>query len=364
MRISVSLISLHNCHEPPTPYTVVESAAPSLPSSKSTMNSHLQLASGRLFKAPAPAGRDRRRRMAMTDVTNVKLAGMLPPNIVRKMTASDDFENIIYAPTTKFQYQDCSPPWPHGGEEEQSFYQRRASHRRLPGMDWDDIISTTQAYPSRGIDNNDVRHPTPTRQFEQQSRPNTFCSQRTSRSSDFHSSHSAFHTHTQKYPSVSSNFKQLQSRDDHCSQNSQDVSQPPSFIVPPNISELIADLNTKAKILSLEEEDDYDDSSSLEYSSDDSMIEAAIYKSVAPTPLLMKQQQGKQPMGGTTMQDLICAVCLDFPDDPKHIASVSGCNHRFCFSCIEKWAKRGNNTCPLCKRAFHLIASGNRVRWY
>eukprot|EP00573_Skeletonema_grethae_P008106 CAMPEP_0201708648 /NCGR_PEP_ID=MMETSP0578-20130828/56343_1 /ASSEMBLY_ACC=CAM_ASM_000663 /TAXON_ID=267565 /ORGANISM="Skeletonema grethea, Strain CCMP 1804" /LENGTH=283 /DNA_ID=CAMNT_0048197531 /DNA_START=17 /DNA_END=868 /DNA_ORIENTATION=- len=283
------------------------------------------------------------------------------------MTASDDFESIIYAPTAKLHYQDCSPPWPHDGDEDQSFYQRRASHRRLHAMDWDDIISTTQAYASRGVSGNDVRNPTPTRQFEQQSRVNTFCdNQRTSRSSHFLSSHSTLHTNTQKYPSVSSKFKQLQSRDHHSSQNSQDVNQaPPSFVVPPNISELIADLNTKAKILSREEEDDYDDSSSLEYSSDDSMIEAAIYKSAAPSRLIkQQQQQGKQSMGGTTMKDLICAVCLDFPDDPKHIASVSGCNHRFCYSCIENWAKRGNNTCPLCKSAFHLIASGNRVRWY
>eukprot|EP00574_Skeletonema_japonicum_P014006 CAMPEP_0201720354 /NCGR_PEP_ID=MMETSP0593-20130828/5345_1 /ASSEMBLY_ACC=CAM_ASM_000672 /TAXON_ID=267983 /ORGANISM="Skeletonema japonicum, Strain CCMP2506" /LENGTH=298 /DNA_ID=CAMNT_0048210993 /DNA_START=125 /DNA_END=1021 /DNA_ORIENTATION=- len=298
----------------------------------------------------------------MTDVTNVMLAGLAPPNIVRRMTARDDFESIIYAPSTKFQYQDCSPPWPHDGDEEQSFYQRRASHRRLHAMDWDDIISTTPSYPSHGVGGNDVRKPTPTRQFEQ-SRVSTFCNQRTSRSSDFHSSHSTPHTNTQKYPSVSSKFKQLQSRDHHCSQNSQDVTQQPSFIVPSNISELIADLNAKAKILSREEEDEYDESSSLEYSSDDSMIEAAIYKSVAP-PLLFKQQQKEQSMGGSTMKDLICAVCLDFPDDPKHIASVSGCNHRFCYSCIENWAKRGNNKCPLCKSTFHLVASGNRVSWY
>lgn len=330
------------------------------------MNPHLQVASGLHFKAPA-AGRRDRRRMAMINVTNVMIAelDLPPPNIVRKMTASDDFESIIYAPTSKFQYQDCSPPWPHDGDEEQSSYQRRASHRRLHAMDWCDIISTTQSYPSRGVGGNDVRNPTPTRQFEQQSRANTFCNQRTSRSSDFVSSHSTLHAHTQKHPSsVSSKSKQLQNRDHHCSQNYEEGTQPPSFILPPNLSELIEDLNTKAKIMSRQEEDEYDDSSSLEYSSDDSMIEAVIYKSVAPHLLMKQQQHEKQSMGGTTMKDLICAVCLDFPDDPKHIASVSGCNHRFCYSCIENWAKKGNNTCPLCKSAFHLVASGNRVSWY
>eukprot|EP00984_Skeletonema_dohrnii_P019679 scaffold9468_cov130-Skeletonema_dohrnii-CCMP3373.AAC.5 len=329
------------------------------------MNLHMQLSSGRLFKAPAPAaGRDRR-RMAMTDVTNVLIAGMShPPNIVRTMNASDDFDDIIHAPATKFQYQDCSPPWPHYDVEQQQqqqqpSYQRRASHRRLHAMDYYDIVSTTQAYPSHGVAN-DVSRPTPTRKFEQL-RDNTHCNQRTSRSSDFHSSHATFHT--QKYPSVSSSSKQLYNRHrHHCSQNSQDTVKP-SFIVPSNISDLISDLNAKAKLLSREEEEEYDDSSSLDYSSDDSMIEAAIYKSVAPPPPSIKQHQ-EQSTGGTSMKDLICAVCLDFPDDPKHIASVSGCTHRFCFSCIDSWAKRGNNECPLCKSTFHLIASGDRVRWY
>eukprot|EP00577_Skeletonema_sp_RCC1716_P028660 CAMPEP_0113432050 /NCGR_PEP_ID=MMETSP0013_2-20120614/33928_1 /TAXON_ID=2843 ORGANISM="Skeletonema costatum, Strain 1716" /NCGR_SAMPLE_ID=MMETSP0013_2 /ASSEMBLY_ACC=CAM_ASM_000158 /LENGTH=60 /DNA_ID=CAMNT_0000321117 /DNA_START=20 /DNA_END=198 /DNA_ORIENTATION=- /assembly_acc=CAM_ASM_000158 len=56
----------------------------------------------------------------MTDVTNVLIAGMShPPNIVRTMNASDDFEDIIHAPTTKFQYEDCSPPWPHHDVEQQ-----------------------------------------------------------------------------------------------------------------------------------------------------------------------------------------------------------------------------------------------------
>lgn len=300
--------------------------------------------------------------MAMTDVTNVLIAGMSPPNIVRTMGTSDDFENIIHAPTSKNQYQDCSPPGSLDGELES--YQRRSSHRRLLAMDWGDIVSTTQTYPSHDIVNDARKQPTLARQFER-SRANAFCNQRTSRSSGFHPSHTTL-GRAQKYPAPSSSSnkssptKQLQSREHHCSQNYQGTIKP-SFVVPPNISELISDLNAKAKLLS-REEDEYNDSSSLEYSSDDSTIEAAIYKSVVPHPSIKQQQD--QSMGGVSMKDLICAVCLDFPDDPKHIASVSGCNHRFCFGCIENWAKRGKNECPLCKSTFHLIASGDRVRWY
>eukprot|EP00986_Skeletonema_menzelii_P013843 scaffold8495_cov125-Skeletonema_menzelii.AAC.1 len=328
---------------------------PSTPT-KSTMNLHMQVVSDRLFKGAA--GRDRR-RMAMTDLTNVLIAGMSPPNIVRTMNTSDDFENILHAPTSSVDYQDYSPPRLHRSGEQQT-----ASHRRLRAMDWDDIVSTTQTYSSDDGVDNDSRKPTPTRQFEQ-SHVNKLSIERTSRSSEFLSTHSTLRW-AQKYPALSSSFKpsspskQLQSRDRHCSQNYQNTTKP-SFIVPPNISELISDLNAKAKLLS-REEDEYNDSSSLEYSSDDSMIEAAIYKSVAPHPPIRQQQE--QSMGGASIKDLICAVCLDFPVDPKQIASVSGCNHRFCFVCIENWAKRGKNDCPLCKSTFHLVASGTRVRWY
>ena len=330
---------------------------------------HLQLASGRLFKSPAPAtGGRERRRMAMTEVTNVLCAGMMtPPNIVRRASTSDDFEDIIYAPT-KFHYQDCSPPWSHHVEQQQqqqsSSHERRSSHRRVHAMDWNGITSTTQASPSHDEDNGATRS-TPTRKFEQL-RNNTLCSQRRSRSSELHLS-SQPTLHTQRYQSVSSSTsKELHSDLHHCNQNNQDNITNPSCVIPSNISELISDLTAKAKLFSREEEEEYDDSSSLDYSSDDSMIEAAIYKSAAPPPPIKQQHSTEKndDTGGVTMNDLICAVCLDFPDDPKHIATVSGCTHRFCFGCIDKWAKKGNNECPLCKSIFHLVASGDRVRWY
>ena len=42
-----------------------------------------------------------------------------------------------------------------------------------------------------------------------------------------------------------------------------------------------------------------------------------------------------------------CCICLEQPL-VKDLAKVNGCEHRFCFNCIETWADR-ENTCPLCK---------------
>lgn len=43
--------------------------------------------------------------------------------------------------------------------------------------------------------------------------------------------------------------------------------------------------------------------------------------------------------------------------DAGELANIDGCDHKFCFSCIEKWSER-ENTCPLCKNRFNRI---NRV---
>lgn len=305
--------------------------------------------------------------MAMADVTNVLAVGMMtPPKIVRRVTASDNFADIIHAAVpTKFHYQDCCPPWPHRDEEQQQpSHQRRASHRRIQAIDWTDIVaSTTQSYPSHDEDSDGADRPNPARKFEQL-RTNTLCNQRKSRSSEF-SYHAAAVLHTQRYSTASSSSSKELYSHHQCNQDYQDNVTPSSCILPSNISELISNLNAKAKLLS-REEDEYDDSSSLEYSSDDSMIEAAIYKSVVPLPPMKQEQQQPTEFGGKPMKvkDLICAVCLDFPDDPQQIATVSGCTHRFCFGCIDKWAARGNHECPLCKSTFHLVTSGERVRWY
>ena len=43
------------------------------------------------------------------------------------------------------------------------------------------------------------------------------------------------------------------------------------------------------------------------------------------------------------------------------LAKINSCDHRFCFSCIEKWAER-ENSCPLCKVRFTKIERLNKSR--
>lgn len=51
--------------------------------------------------------------------------------------------------------------------------------------------------------------------------------------------------------------------------------------------------------------------------------------------------------------DSNCCICMTEPE-PEERASINGCEHSFCFGCIEKWADR-ENTCPLCKKRFVKI---------
>lgn len=48
-----------------------------------------------------------------------------------------------------------------------------------------------------------------------------------------------------------------------------------------------------------------------------------------------------------------CCICMEEPK-PADLASINGCEHYFCFDCIEKWAER-ENSCPLCKVRFTKI---------
>lgn len=50
-----------------------------------------------------------------------------------------------------------------------------------------------------------------------------------------------------------------------------------------------------------------------------------------------------------------CNCCICMGDvEPCDVAKIDGCDHRFCFGCIEKWSER-ENKCPLCKTRFHKI---------
>lgn len=48
-----------------------------------------------------------------------------------------------------------------------------------------------------------------------------------------------------------------------------------------------------------------------------------------------------------------CCICM-CDVEPNDLAGINGCEHQFCFGCIEKWAER-ENTCPLCKVRFTKI---------
>eukprot|EP00934_Nitzschia_sp_Nitz4_P004119 Nitzschia sp. Nitz4//scaffold54_size114964//35755//36830//NITZ4_003843-RA/size114964-augustus-gene-0.17-mRNA-1//-1//CDS//3329554327//4109//frame0 len=48
-----------------------------------------------------------------------------------------------------------------------------------------------------------------------------------------------------------------------------------------------------------------------------------------------------------------CCICMgDVEKDD--LAGINGCDHKFCFGCIEQWSER-ENTCPLCKVRFTKI---------
>jgi hypothetical protein len=55
-----------------------------------------------------------------------------------------------------------------------------------------------------------------------------------------------------------------------------------------------------------------------------------------------------------TLTNFTCPICLDAPTSMTDVASISGCTHKFCFDCIDKWANT-ENRCPLCKSDFRTI---------
>lgn len=55
-----------------------------------------------------------------------------------------------------------------------------------------------------------------------------------------------------------------------------------------------------------------------------------------------------------------CCICMS-DVETDDLAKISGCDHLFCFGCIEKWAER-ENSCPLCKIRFTKIDRVNKKR--
>ena len=57
-----------------------------------------------------------------------------------------------------------------------------------------------------------------------------------------------------------------------------------------------------------------------------------------------------------------CCICMcDLEPGSDDLALINGCEHHFCFGCIEKWSER-ENTCPLCKNRFTKIDRVNKKK--
>lgn len=61
----------------------------------------------------------------------------------------------------------------------------------------------------------------------------------------------------------------------------------------------------------------------------------------------------EKPVAAVTANVENCCICMS-DVEPNDLASIDGCDHRFCFGCIEKWSER-ENKCPLCKVRFTKI---------
>lgn len=100
----------------------------------------------------------------------------------------------------------------------------------------------------------------------------------------------------------------------------------------------------------LDSDEDIDDTSSLEYSSDDDSTSNDVVFSSAAGSVVYDGQYC----------DVRCSICLEDVDS-SNVATLSGCGHGFCFDCIDQWTSM-RNECPLCKAEIHLIFHRTRQR--
>jgi hypothetical protein len=49
-----------------------------------------------------------------------------------------------------------------------------------------------------------------------------------------------------------------------------------------------------------------------------------------------------------------CVICIEIIK-PGEWAKLNGCDHSFCFGCIDNWGTRCENKCPLCRNQFSEI---------
>jgi len=88
---------------------------------------------------------------------------------------------------------------------------------------------------------------------------------------------------------------------------------------------------------------------------------ASTAEKISTAPVISKNKR-KAPSRSTELkvpsEQEPCCICLT-PPLPVDLASVNGCDHVYCFDCIEKWGER-ENSCPLCKQRFTKIDRVNK----
>lgn len=73
----------------------------------------------------------------------------------------------------------------------------------------------------------------------------------------------------------------------------------------------------------------------------------------------VKDAVGKKP-SAIFSKTATCCICLEIPTE-EELSTINGCDHPYCFTCIETWAYR-ENTCPLCKSRFTKIEKVNHKK--
>lgn len=81
----------------------------------------------------------------------------------------------------------------------------------------------------------------------------------------------------------------------------------------------------------------------------------------APPPGASKKSSSDEADGKKPEAEAVnCCICM-CDVEPNDLSSINGCDHCFCFGCIEKWSER-ENKCPLCKARFTKIDRVNKKR--
>eukprot|EP00984_Skeletonema_dohrnii_P016743 scaffold7489_cov203-Skeletonema_dohrnii-CCMP3373.AAC.2 len=57
--------------------------------------------------------------------------------------------------------------------------------------------------------------------------------------------------------------------------------------------------------------------------------------------------------------EIECCICLEEPS-ADDVATIDGCEHKFCVDCVTQWSET-NNVCPLCRTRFTSIESAGGV---